>query len=263
MQQSFSKPHVVNYKGLWRVFSRNSVGKYPLDIYDLKTMINSESEMLNGLFKYRNQRISSVLSEELNIRFENPTGPKLFVHIFPQNAFYKDQVIDLNEVRKLSGLIYPVCSDSCSQRLNFDGLLSYTTGSQNDITKYLQVFRNGVIETVNGNLSHISWSKHTGVWIDYICQGINQVVGQTIELYEKMQITAPIYIMISLLGLSDQYAFLDETKFRNDFLHKFDRNNLMLPEILISDYKCNHTNELKPVFDMIWNSAGFDKCFIY
>lgn len=37
--KSFNPPHVVNFQGHWKFYSRNSAGKYPLDVTELKSII--------------------------------------------------------------------------------------------------------------------------------------------------------------------------------------------------------------------------------
>ena len=42
-------------------------------------------------------------------------------------------------------------------------------------------------------------------------------------------------------------------------IYQIDRENIILPEVIIEDIKGEPSRILKPIFDQIWNAAGFEK----
>jgi hypothetical protein len=40
-------------------------------------------------------------------------------------------------------------------------------------------------------------------------------------------------------------------------------NEIYLPEVIINDFEEDVAKALKPVFDMVWNAAGFSKSYGY
>ena len=175
ISDSYSKPHVVSYQGLWRVYSRNSTGNFPLDIFDLKNLVLKSNELRGGLDKYRFKRINSIISDELPIKFENPSSAKLIVHVLPHSAFYEKSELNLREILENSSLLNPINTDSSNVQINFDGLFSVLYGKNYSvIDKYLQLYRDGIIETVDGSLTRSNSNTPKGVWLDYTCEGIDR-----------------------------------------------------------------------------------------
>jgi len=42
-----------------------------------------------------------------------------------------------------------------------------------------------------------------------------------------------------------------------------DRDILVLPDVLIEGYGCDNPTVLRPIFDAVWNAAGWERCFDY
>jgi hypothetical protein len=45
--------------------------------------------------------------------------------------------------------------------------------------------------------------------------------------------------------------------------HPIDRDTLLLPEVLVEDFSVSTDNLLRPVFDALWQAAGFSSCEHY
>jgi len=58
---SWLKPHVVNFQGHWRFYARNSAGKYPLDVLELKSAFLASSELGEKIRNFHINRISKVI----------------------------------------------------------------------------------------------------------------------------------------------------------------------------------------------------------
>jgi predicted HTH transcriptional regulator len=63
--RSWSKPHVVNYKGHWRFYSRNSAGKYPLDTSEVRSAFLQSGALAEKIRLFRDERLGSVISEQM------------------------------------------------------------------------------------------------------------------------------------------------------------------------------------------------------
>lgn len=89
---------------------------------------------------------------------------------------------------------------------------------------------------------------------------IAKAVHYFLFLQRKFAIEPPICIMISLLGMSG-YTMVagkygEESK-------QFERDSLILPELIIHSYDTNLFKAMKHLFDMIWNAVGYPKSICY
>ena len=260
--ESFNKPHSITLNKSLRVYSRNSSGKYPLDIFDIKDIILGSADVLKKINDFRNSRVFSIVNQDLPIKFENGESAKYIIHIIPQQAFIQKLNADLNGIRTWTSLIMPLNADYCQQRLNFEGIYSYTSGSNfSVVTKYFQFFRNGIIESVNGNFTSKQYNIEKGVWGNLISEGAISLVKQAITIYQKLDISPPIYILISLMDIKDHCFILDPSRFPWAGNRYFEQNELICPEVVINDFNVDLKNEFKFIFDMIWNAVGLDRSY--
>lgn len=262
IKESFNKPHAVNISKNLRVYSRNSTGKYPLDVYDLRNLILGSEKVYENIRKFREQRIFAIMNQDLPVKFENEDSAKFIIHIIPHQSFFQNLNTDFNEVRKWTDLIQPLTSSYFQQRLNFDGVFSYVTGMNfNVITKYFQLYRNGIIESVNAEFTSKHFNVERGIWGSLIGDGTIALVNQAIEIYKRLEVSTPIYVLVTLLGLKDHCMILDPSKFGWAGNRLFDRDKMICPEVVINDYNADLKSEFQFIFDMIWNSAGFDRAY--
>jgi len=88
-------------------------------------------------------------------------------------------------------------------------------------------------------------------------------IGKYLKLLEYVDIRPPIVILLALLHVKE-YRLAAPRRFslrRID--HKVDRDTLILPDILIEDYNVDVAKELRPVFDAVWQAAGWERCLNY
>jgi hypothetical protein len=86
------------------------------------------------------------------------------------------------------------------------------------------------------------------------------VVQQYLSNYRGVQVDPPIVIMVSLLGVKDYY--ITGGAFR-DSQASFDRDDLLLPDLLIEDLAVDLPSLFKPAFDAMWQASGWSRCFDY
>lgn len=262
LNESFNKPHAVTVSKNLRVYTRNSIGKQPLDIFEIKDLVLESSSIKDKVAQFHQNRIFAIKNSNLPFMFENEASAKFVIHVIPHNSFFKTLEVDFNEIKKWTELLSPLSSDYSEQSLNFDGILSCTYGRDYSfVRKYFQLFRNGIVESANVDMSETNQSGKKGISGNLIRSGVSGIVNQSIELYKNIEITSPIYVFITLLDLNDHYMFVDPRKIRWPQLKRFDRSDLVCPEVVIEDFEIDLEKKFNWVFDMIWNSAGFDKAY--
>ena len=66
--------------------------------------------------------------------------------------------------------------------------------------------------------------------------------------------------MLSLLGV---FGYRMDTGPSRLSSFPIDRDALVLPEVMIETFECDPADVMKPLFDVIWNAAGLQRCMNY
>jgi hypothetical protein len=94
----------------------------------------------------------------------------------------------------------------------------------------------------------------------------NQIItafSSNLNFYQKVGMATPIVAMLTLVNVSGCYIELSRRYGYADSEHQIDRDLLLLPGVIVEDYHVDVPKLLKPVFDTIWQSAGWDSCKNY
>jgi hypothetical protein len=144
-----------------------------------------------------------------------------------------------------------------------DGIIVYNEKGDSSSGAYTQVFRNGVIESVSTSLLK---PDSEGSYIPSLVfeRDIIAAFETCISFYKKHSISMPAVLIISLVGVRGyKLAVSQRLDMWHDHVNKIDRDLLLLPEVIVDGYEVNSASILKPIFDAVWNSAGWDKSYGY
>lgn len=259
--QSWSKPHVVNFQGHWRFYARNSAGKYPLDVMELKSAFLSTTALGERIRNFHFDRLSKIGSDETPVSLEGKA--RIIFHLFPYSAFESNSplspLLTDNDIWSLP-LIY---SSVTGYRYNLDGLLVHGDRTDNLSGAYTQIFRNGIIESVSASLFS---SRNNEFYIPSIVleEKMIATLKSCLALYSKLSIYPPLVLFVSLIGVKGyKLAVSQSLDTWRRHTHLIDRDLLLLPEVVIEDMIVDSANLLRPIFDAVWNSAGWIKSYGY
>lgn len=253
--RSWANPHVVNFSGHWRFYSRNSAGKYPLDITEVRNAFRLSDTIIERIKMFRSDRIGKIIANEAPRPLSG--SAQIILHVVPLISF--DTEKDFYEVGKLlseTSKIKPIYTSGWDYRINFDGLLSYKPiTDRNKYTSYIQIFRDGKIEAVDENLLRPTAEgdlSMSGVGIER--EIINQL-SRVFEIYKSLEVSPPLFVMLSLVGVSGYIMTVKSVMF-SDNNYPIDKDILIIPEIYVENIEKNPAEILKPAFDSIWNATG-------
>jgi hypothetical protein len=144
-----------------------------------------------------------------------------------------------------------------SKRYNFDGYATYTERPATPgVTTYLQLFRNGIVEAVDTEMLE---AGSAGKIIPSLLFEQNIIHGATryLDLQQQLGIAPPIILMISLLDVHGYRMAATRRMFMMDERRQIERDTLIVPEVVVSDYEIDLGSTLKPALDAIWNASGW------
>ena len=124
---------------------------------------------------------------------------------------------------------------------------------------YLQVFRNGIIEAVDASILQPESGKLTipSLLFERV---LLDALPRFLSIQKQIGVESPFLIMISLLGVSSYTMSSNNPRVHT---YPIDRDALILPEIIVENFECNPSEVMKPIFDAIWNAAGWPRSMNY
>jgi hypothetical protein len=253
--KSLVAPHMVTFSGVSRFYSRNSTGKYPLDVGEIRSAFAASTGIGERLRSFRMDRIVHIQDDQAPI----PLGkaPKIVVHLVPVATLEAGSPDVSSEAYKQSHLRPMGEISGWSRSFNFDGVLVYSTV----VNTYVQVFRSGTIEAADAvTLQPIDESDGKFIYGTAVEGMIIDAVGRYLELLKHIGLTEPIFVMVTLVGVEGYKMFVRHPVFRG---RKVDRDVLALPEGSIQDYSDSVATVLKPAFDCMWQACGYEQSRSY
>ena len=256
--KSWSGPHRVIFKGHDKFYSRNSAGKYALDTNELKNAFNFSQTLTEQINKFRTERISQLVADNLPLPFYD--GGKIILHLIPLESFSPSYRLELTSSIVKPEKLRPIYSHGWSHRINLEGILSYSGGRDDKSHSYIQLYRNGIIEAVEGLILSDKGDNKIIPSITYELELLKSLT-ELLQMEKELGVNMPIAIFLTLMGTDGYEMGVDRARFWTDDYYKIDRDILNLPETIVESYDVDPKSILRPMFDLIWNACGFERSY--
>lgn len=249
--KSWTGPHVVVFDKHWRVYARNSGGKYPLDVAEMRQAFLMSETLADTIRRYHAHRVGLLAANETACPLN--AGAKIFLNIIPFSAFSSGLQIDLG-AHKRENRSVPILGATYANvsRFNIDGILSIADYG-NTPEAFTQIFRNGVAETAYVDKIY----GGNRIAADYYEQYVIRFVEAMIDLYRIWEIPPPFVVLLNLLEAKGHSIYYERGV--PGYFNSIDRNMVNLPEVIFNDYSLDIGDAMKPAYDAMWNAAGWEK----
>lgn len=256
--RSWALPHAVRVSG--RFHARNSAGKYQLDVGELRRLFIQSESLAERLREFRRDRLALIEAGESPLTTQEPA--KIVLHLIPLQSFSPGILLDLVDLEESLPSLALISGYSAYSRHNFEGLLYYSVIHDTGLTAlYSQIFRNGCIEAVDTFLLSHRGSKRY-IPSQAFETKIAKALGAYLKVMRHLGVQPPIYIALSFMNVAGYYMAVSNTMdpLRTPLI---DRRELLLPEVAIEDLEGEPYVILRPLFDMVWNAAGWPRSMNY
>ncbi len=233
-----------------------------MDIDEIRQAFLASDALAERIRGFRLDRLSKISSQDIPLVLHK--APRIVLHAIPISAFRGEIHLDMSSVAEQWHKLPMIYGGYSDYRLNFDGLLVSFVLNDDTTGAYAQLFRNGVIETLNSYLLE----PENGLTIPahLFEQKIFEASSSILSFLKALAIETPIYLYLSLLGVRG-YAMNPgvAATFRASRAHvrAIDRDDLLLPEVLIDSYSQDLPSALKSAFDVLWNASGWPGSLYY
>jgi hypothetical protein len=265
--RSYSPPHRITRQGSNRFWARSAAGKYEPDVNELRTLFNASPQLADRIRNFRLDRIAKIAAGQAPVQLMNRGA--LAFHIVPLSAFDVTLALPLLQIERDFRSFVPIASSTANAaRINFDGILKTSNADQQatEHRAYVQLYRNGIIETVTSTLiSQISGSSIIHNLDDVL---VNEIIRVLNDL-AKIGIEPPYALLVSLIGVAGaQFDFgRGSYSWSDDLGDRLDRDQYHFDEVIfetIPTARSECARIVRPILDQMANtggratSAGFD-----
>jgi hypothetical protein len=254
--QSWAGPHRV--RSNQHFFIRENGRKRQLEVPEIRGLFLRSDQQAQRVRDFRTERLGKILAGEAPHRLV--PGAILVGHFVPTQAALG--TVDIDPIIYMRDRRLPVLSTTIpGARVNVDGALVVRNPGPEGTYGYSQLFRNGYFETVKvfeyrGNVLPPLGS------IAYEEQFIALVRDLRAE-YAHLGIGIEMTCMVSILEADNVELGIDRWRFNlDDHQGYFDRKTVVLSDVLLPA-ELTPAQALRPVFDLVWQSAGMERSFNY
>ena len=255
--KSWASPHMVTLKNLSRFYTRNSAGKYQMDVSELRSAFLLSDSVAEKIKQFRNERLTKIVSDEIPMPLEG--SARLILHVLPISAFASNSMVEVGALYAKASNIQPLGASGYSWGVNIDGFITFS-----EKQSYCQIYRKGQIESVTSRFLNPS-TDGPSIPSVYYETAIVKSIGNYINLLKSLQISSPIVVAFAMLGVKGARMAVGPRTFHSN-VTAIDRDLLILPDILMEDFEAFQTDSdvakiMRPAFDVVWNACGYVKSF--
>ncbi len=252
VQQSLVSPHRVVYqKQFGQFWARNSAGAYRMDTSELRRAFTLSETIFEQIKAFRKERVRLIMAGETPVPMDATS--KAILHLIPLSAFSTRVDFSVDALKNKARNLFALSAQDRRDRVNIDGLVISAAISRT----YTQLFRNGVIEAVLSNVTRpISGGQTTILCIGTIQEALLASLLTYLQSLHGLGIHDPVWCFLTLTRMKGVVIRVEGSYVE---MPPIDREILYLPETMIDDLSVEALTVLKPLFDMIWNAAGFEE----
>jgi len=254
--KSWIGPHRVIFQGHDKFYARNSGGKYALDTMELRAAFSLSDTLVDKIKHFRIERITALMAGNTPIPFYE--GGKIVLHLIPLEAFSPSISIDIKPIINSPAKLQPIYCSGWNHRINLEGILTYSGGRRDSSHSYVQLYRNGIIEAVEGLLLRAEKKHIPSVAYE---KELLESLPMFLKTLRELNVNPPVFVFLTLAGIKGFEMAVKSSMFLYNDRYPIDRDILVLPESLIESYDTDPKEILRPMFDLIWNACGFQRSF--
>jgi hypothetical protein len=186
-------------------------------------------------------------------------GPVAVLQVIPVSALGHLAGADFGaRPDQIGQWLKPLYMKASRSRPNLDGAFAWCSGGDESesCSGYVQLFRNGMVETADADLLSNGGCDVGGVPGIAFEQSVLEAARRYLDLQEHLGVGTPVLICISLLNVAGLGMLTDNTPGLRAS-NRFDRDDCLIPEVWVEDYTADVGKALRPAFDAVWHAAGW------
>ena len=256
--RSWFSPHMLSYQKQTHFYSRNTSGRRDLDVREIRAAFLAGSEVTARLTRFRQERIGRILADDTPVTLRSGRDARAIVHVLPVTG-PDGFALDIADLGAHPERMPPPVQNSWDHRFNLDGVVSYSPSDGS--RAYTQAFRDGSFEGV----ALVSlFLEGQSLMISALLA--ETVLSKAVEGYAGLLRAAsfdgPLSVAVALLGVRGVGIRAPE-EYWDRGGQSFDRDVVVLPDVLLEGAKPDVRQTMRPAFDALWQAGGWPRSLGY
>ena len=229
-----------------------------------QTLCMTEAErILYRMRSFHRERVETIQKDQSHVRLNNST--RLIVHLMPEQAMQAPKSLSAADLKRAGQSIRPLGDMNGGgykdSRFNADGFLVF---SERDaaVRYYTQLYRSGVYEGVMADVVFENKQQPKTLREGLCEEAILGAMTGYLPFAKTLALEPPFWIFAALVGCEGANIRLNST-WPEFSPHTIDRAIVWLPETKIDAFDTDPVKHLRPMFDVLWNTAGMERSFNY
>ena len=247
---SWAKPHMVTFKGTNKFYGRDSRGKYPLDVAEIRAAFALGASAAEQARALRVDRVATILSARTTPALVE--GPTTILHLIPLQAFQPGAALrSLPRPDDLGGL-RPLSSTGWNPSNNFEGVVVFASKEWDaaETGTYVQLFRSGSIEAAK------VWRSQDGLLPSQAYErAILEALPKYLQTQRDLGIDPPILVMLTMARMKGVSMAVNARE-RTGLERAFADSEMLVPEGVLETFDDPLEPLMRRLFDVVWNAAG-------
>jgi hypothetical protein len=248
-------PPCMVVSGDSRFWVRHGGGKYAMDIDQIRRAFVESETWLERLRNFRAERLRAIGGAGAGPGLAMPPwSGRLAIH-FASIPSSRGRRLDVVAAHRRHAFM-PLITPNLVTRINLDGVVRLSSGAQGQALSYVQVFRSGVIESVDclafKGRGHEDPSD-TQIFEEEFIASIGRLVRDQLPLLEELGLAPPYVLMVSLLSVNSWRLAYSSARGG-----VFDRDDIVLPEVLLQS-EDSVESALQEIDELLWQAAGLER----
>ncbi|MFM0173179.1 ATP-binding protein [Paraburkholderia sediminicola] len=251
---SFQAPHRVRKNSVF--YARTSTGIDPMDITTLRSAFLQSATAAEKASNFRADRIKHMRIRPLPGVL--PARTLAVLHVLPMASILGSASYGIADLYPIAQHMRPPVADGWGPRINLDGVMSFC--GRDEILSYVQVFRNGALESV----MPVQWTGSDTAWVggieDSLIEGHH---AGLVDALSKLGLDGPAFVMLSFIGIGGKPLEMPGTAAAvmagGAAIVPPYYENLLLPELFVESFASSTAALYGPLIDLVWNTAGRQK----
>jgi hypothetical protein len=222
-----------------------------LDVGELRSAFTLSNTVTERIRAFRTDRIIALSNNETPVLFVE--GPKIVIHCIPFESFSGQPLYDVMPYYQNPIKLQPMAVTGWDRRINLEGVVTF--GGDSRSYSYTHLYRNGVIEVVQGRL----WSRNlqdqpTIPSVAYEKHILNYLPS-CLRVLAEIGVSVPIVVALTLTNTRGLRMSGD--RYSDEVGYPIEAQTLILPEAVVMEFTIPVGKVLKPLFDLVWNACGY------
>jgi hypothetical protein len=257
ISNSLTKPHMVTFEKTNKFYSRNSGGKYLLDVGEIRNLFMMSEGAIQKVKDFRLNRFDIIKKHQSFVEMLGAGNAMIVLHIIPLSISDSTNLIDVTTFDYFDSLM-PMRASRYKKRYNLEGILVYDQDHTPPYPyTYTELFRNGCIESLEAVTLRNNMDKNKVIPSIKFEEVLVNAIDRYLQVFKYLEIDPPFFVMVSLLEVRGcRMLAKNEDGIVGTVGESIDRDYLMIPEVVIDSFDIDSSKVMKHIFDSVWNACG-------